>query len=106
MKIFNICLTGNNTNVEVILEFKKQLIKLGSGIINICNEQDKVNMEIDISDLSSTCDLREEAQEVISAANNIMQYEKKRNRIIKRAVKKVLVASSNPMKAVNRKHVN
>jgi len=106
MRIFNIYFTGNNSNTDIVLNFRDELIRLGRNHIKICTEQKDADMLLDISELTATANITEEAKTVIATSIGLNQYEKKRKKIIKRGVNKILLASSNEQKAINRKHIN
>jgi hypothetical protein len=106
MAKFNVYLTGNNSFPEVILNFKFQLMAIGREIIFIVDTKAEANLIVDISEMTPTTNVRSEANWVVSTANELRLYEKKRKRIIKKEVDKFLVASSNTEKAANRKNIN
>ena len=106
MRIFNIYFTGNNSNTDVVLNFRDELLRLGKSFVKVCTEQKDADMLLDISGLDATANITEEAITVISTANGLAHYEKKRKKIIKKGLNKILLASSNEEKAINRKNIN
>jgi hypothetical protein len=106
MAKINLYLTGNNSFPEVIINFKFELLSLGGSIISVVENKDEANLIVDISEMTPTTNARDEAIWVLSTANELQLYEKKRKRIIKKAVDGFLLASSNEEKAHNRKNIN